>query len=147
ALRVFNVYGPGMRPGPYAGVVLRFIEALLRGEAPVIYGDGMQTRDFVYVDDVARAHVMALAGRASGIFNVGSGVETRIIDLYRMVCGEIGWCPEPRHEERRPGDVTRSVADISRIRETLGWQPEISLEEGVRRTITYYKSKLAETHT
>ena len=72
ALRVFNAYGPRMRPGPYAGVVYKFIHALLSGEAPIIYGDGLQTRDFVYVGDVAEAHVKALTAKASGVYNVGS---------------------------------------------------------------------------
>ncbi len=132
ALRVFNAYGPRMRPGPYAGLVYKFIHALLSGEAPVIYGYGLQTRDFVYVEDVAEAHVRALLTRASGVYNVGSGVETSILDLYKLVCTLVGRCPEPR----------RSVADISRAREVLGWAPRISLDEGLKATIGYFKTGL-----
>lgn len=141
ALRVFNAYGPRMKPGPYAGVVYKFIHTLLSGEAPVIYGDGLQTRDFVYVEDVAEAHVKALIYKASGTYNIGSGVETRIIDLYKMVCSLIGWCPEPRRAPPRRGDVRRSVADTSRARERLSWTPRVNLKEGLTATIKHLQAR------
>lgn len=140
ALRVFNAYGPRMRPGPYAGVVYKFIHALLSGEAPIIYGDGLQTRDFVYVGDVAEAHVKALTAKASGVYNVGSGVETSVLDLFRLLCTLVGRCPKPRRAPPRRGDVRRSVADISKAREELGWSPKVGLEEGLKATIEYFNT-------
>jgi UDP-glucose 4-epimerase len=130
-----------MRPGPYAGVVYKFIHALLSDEAPVIYGDGLQTRDFVYVEDVAEAHAKALASKASGVFNIGSGVETSILSLYKMVCSLVGRCPDPRKAQPRRGDVRRSVADITRAKEGLGWTPRTSLREGLASTIKHFKAE------
>ncbi len=143
ALRYFNVYGPGMRPGPYAGVVLRFAEALLRGRSPVIYGDGRQTRDFVYVEDVARANLLALEREeARGAINIGTGVETSINKLYELMCSLVGRCPPPRYAPPRPGDVRRSAADTERARRLLGWQPRTTLREGLEKTIEYVRERL-----
>ena len=142
SLRYFNVYGPRMRPGPYAGVVLSFIQALLKGDTPVIYGTGEQTRDFVYVGDVAEANVRAIESSYTGPVEIGSGVETSINELYRMICGIVGRCPEPRRMPPRPGDVSRSVASIKLARRVLNWQPMVSLEEGLRYTVKYYKKRI-----
>jgi UDP-glucose 4-epimerase len=141
SLRYFNVYGPRMRPGPYAGVVLAFIQALLQGRTPVIYGTGEQTRDFVYVGDVANANIKALKTSYTGPVEIGSGRETRINDLYRIICSIIGRCPEPRHMPPRPGDVSRSVANINLAMNELGWRPMVSLKEGLRHTIDYYRNR------
>ena len=138
ALRYFNVYGPGMRGGPYAGVVYRFITILLEGGTPVIYGDGRQTRDFIYVDDVAEANLAALRSRYVGAVNIGSGREVSVIELYRLVCNVVGRCPKPSYAPPRPGDVKRSRAAITRAREVLGWRPRVSLEDGIQRTVEYY---------
>ena len=142
ALRYFNVYGPRMRPGPYAGVVYRFIVSLLRGFRPVIYGDGLQTRDFVYVSDVAEANLLALKSKYVGPLNICSGVETSIIELYSRICSMFGWCPAPEFSKPRPGDVRRSVGDNSLARRVLGWQPQTPLNLGLQRTIEYYASRL-----
>ena len=142
ALRYFNVYGPGMRPGPYSGVVLRFVEALLSGGEPVVYGDGLQTRDFVYVGDVAEANLRALESRYVGPVNVGTGRETSILELYRLLCRITrpkGGCPEPRFEPSRPGDVRRSAASTELAKRELGWRARTSLEEGLRKTVEYYR--------
>jgi len=141
-LRYFNVYGPGMRGGPYAGVIHAFITRLLRGQPPVIYGDGRQTRDFVHVRDVARANYAALASGAGGVFNIGTGRETSINDLYRILCGIVGRCPPPVYAPPRPGDVRRSVASIERAAKTLGWRPGIGLEHGLRETVEWYRRRL-----
>ncbi len=140
ALRYFNVYGPRMRPGPYAGVIYKFIISLLRKEPPVIYGDGNQTRDFVYVGDVAEANVKALESDYVGAVNVGTGNEVSINDLFRMISELIGSSVKPMRAPPRPGDVRRSRADISLAREKLGWTPRVDLLEGLRRTINYYKT-------
>ncbi|MEB3755892.1 MAG: GDP-mannose 4,6-dehydratase [Desulfurococcales archaeon] len=139
ALRYFNVYGPRMRPGPYAGVVLAFIEALLEGRRPVIYGSGLQTRDFVYVCDVARANFLALKSKYAGVLEIGSGIETSIRDLYFVVCKIIGNCPEPEYKPPRPGDVQRSRASIKLAGKAIGWRPETSLLDGLHETVSYYK--------
>ncbi len=143
SLRYFNVYGPRMRPGPYSGVIYKFVKALLSREAPVIYGDGSQTRDFVYVADVAEANIRALITRRTGVYNIGTGTETSINELYGLICGLIGYCPEPVRMGPRRGDVRRSVADISRASVELGWRPRVGLREGLAETVRYYRDFLA----
>ncbi len=143
SLRYFNVYGPRMRPGPYSGVIYKFMTTLLRGEAPVIYGDGGQTRDFIYVSDVADANIKALESKATGAYNIGTGRETSINELYVKICGIIGYCPQPRNAPPRRGDVYRSAASIEKAVRILGWKPRVSLEEGLRLTINYYRKLLA----
>ena len=142
ALRFFNIYGPRMRPGPYAGVVYKFITALLEKKQPVIYGDGNQTRDFVYVGDAAEAVARALRASYSGPVNIGTGTETSIRRLYKTICSIIGYCPKPRYEPPRPGDVRRSRASIKLAMEKLGWNPVTSLEEELKKTIRYYTGRL-----
>jgi UDP-glucose 4-epimerase len=141
ALRYFNVYGPRMRPGPYAGVVLAFIEALLHGRRPIIYGSGSQTRDFVYVKDVAEANLLALRSDYTGALEIGSGVETSVKELYSVICSIIGRCPEPEYEPPRPGDVMRSRASIELAWKTIKWRPSTRLIDGLRETILYYQNK------
>jgi UDP-glucose 4-epimerase len=140
SLRYFNVYGPGMRGGPYAGVIHAFITRLLESKPPIIYGDGGQTRDFVYVEDVARANLYAIqSSAAKGPINIGTGRETSINSLYQMVCRLVGYCPPPLYAPPRPGDVRRSAARIEKARSLLGWEPRVSLEEGLRATIEWYR--------
>ena len=140
ALRIFNAYGPRMRPGPYASVVYKLVEAALRGGKFVVYGDGTQTRDFIYVSDVVDALVKALSSNYVGPANVGSGVETSIIRLHETLCRATGLCPQLAYGPPRKGDVRRSVASIELSSEALGWRPRISLDEGLRRTLNYYKT-------
>ncbi len=147
ALRLFNVYGPRMRPGPYAGVVLKFLASALQCSAPEVYGDGRATRDFVYVADVADAFIRAIERRASGVFNVGTGVETSVLELLDLVSKVTGARLEPVFRPPRPGDIRRSVADITRARETLGWAPRFSLEEGLRLTYEWLRSLSPSTRT
>ncbi len=142
ALRYFNVYGPRQRGGPYAGVITKFITAALKGEELTIFGDGMQTRDFVYVRDVAEATVKALESEATGVFNVGTGVETKIIDLARKILRLTGSSSRIRFASPRPGDIRRSVADISRIRAVLGWEPRTGLDDGLKKTIEWFRYEL-----
>jgi UDP-glucose 4-epimerase len=132
-LRLANVYGPRQDAGLEGGVVAIFLERLTRGEETAIYGDGGQTRDFVYVGDVVRA-LLAAAGRDQGVFNVGTGQETTILDLHRACARAAGADREPNFEDARLGDVRRSVLDVSRAARDLGWQPQVGLEEGLRLT-------------
>lgn len=140
SLRYFNVYGPRMRGGPYSGVIHRFVSALMRGEAVRIFGDGSQTRDFVYVEDVARANVSALTCGARGAFNIGTGVETSIRELLELLCDLMGASPrEVIYEPPRMGDVRRSRASYEAAKTSLHWEPRTSLREGLRRTLEWYK--------
>lgn len=136
-LRYFNVYGPGMNPA-YAGVILRFVEAFARGEKPVIYGDGAQTRDFVHVRDVAEANIAVIEEGVGGVYNIGTGVETSIIDLCRTIARLASRRCEPVYKEPRKGDIRRSVADISKARENLKWSPKVSLKQGLAELLSSY---------
>jgi UDP-glucose 4-epimerase len=133
-LRYGNVYGPRQDPHGEAGVVAIFFNRLLSGEQPKIFGDGSQTRDYVYVADVVRA-TLAAAEHDGGVFNVGTGRETSVVELYelcRRVAGKED--VEPVFAPPRPGELQRSVLDISRAVDELGWRPEHNLEDGLRET-------------
>ncbi|MEM0335665.1 MAG: NAD-dependent epimerase/dehydratase family protein [Thermofilum sp.] len=134
-LRLFNVYGPG-QSAAYAGVIAKFVERAARGLPPVIFGDGSQTRDFVHVRDVARAVLAALErGLRNEVLNVASGKPTSILELAKLVTRLAGLELEPVYDRPRPGDVKHSYADIAKARERLGFQPLVSLEEGVRELL------------
>ncbi len=136
SLRYFNVYGPRMKPGPYAGVILKFIERIKQGKPPIIYGDGTQTRDFIYVEDVARANLVALESNATGPYNIGTGIETSINQLAKTIAELMGRPDlKPIYTQPRPGDIKRSVAKIEKAGKRLGWIPSIGIEEGVGRII------------
>jgi len=135
-LRFFNVYGPGQSRA-YAGVVLEFVKRVSRGEPPVIYGDGSQTRDFIHVRDAVKAVLKALVNEgAKGVFNVGSGVSVSINELAKLVLKLAGREDlKPVYAPPRPGDVKRSQADISRARRVLGFEPRVKLEDGIRELL------------
>lgn len=141
SLRYFNVYGPRMKPGEYAGVVYKFFERILSGKPPVIHGDGEQTRDFVYVEDVAKANLVALESRATGTYNIGTGRATSINELAEKIMDIAGVKLKPIHGPPRPGDIRFSVADTTMAREKLGWKPDTSLEEGLKKTLEYFRGK------
>jgi UDP-glucose 4-epimerase len=132
-LRFANVYGPRQDSGLEGGVVAIFLERMARGEGTTIFGDGGQTRDFVHVDDVVRA-LLAAAGRDGGTFNVGTGSETSVGRLHELCRAASGVDEPPAHEPARLGDARRSVLDVARIKRELGWTPQVSLEDGLRRT-------------
>jgi len=132
ALRYGNVYGPRQDPQGEAGVVAIFLSRLAAGEAPPIYGDGRQTRDYVYAGDVARATLAALGHE--GVFNVGTGAETSVVELYELCRRVAGSELEPVFADARLGELRRSVLDVSRAESELGWRPETSLEDGLRLT-------------
>ncbi|MHB1847142.1 MAG: NAD-dependent epimerase/dehydratase family protein [Deltaproteobacteria bacterium] len=143
ALRYANVYGPRQDPHGEAGVVAIFAERLLRGEACTIYGDGGQTRDFVFVGDVARANVLALESSHVGPVNVGTGRETSVAELYRKMA-EIGRVATAAlHAPAKPGEQRRSVIDPAFAQKAIGWRPEVPLEEGLARTLDFFRSRLA----
>jgi UDP-glucose 4-epimerase len=132
SLRYGNVYGPRQDPHGEAGVVAIFFGRLAAGKRARIFGDGQQTRDYVYVGDVARA-TLAAAGR-EGVFNVGTGIETSVVELYELCRQVAGSDLNAEHAEARLGELQRSVLDGSRAKRGLGWLPEVGLEEGLRRT-------------
>jgi UDP-glucose 4-epimerase len=133
SLRFANVYGPRQVPHGEAGVVAIFMGLLGSGGTPTIYGDGSQTRDYVYVGDVTRA-VVAAIGTAGGVYNVGTGVETSVVDLYAAIQRAAGVEREPAYAETRLGELQRSVLDASLASRDLGWQPERSLADGLAQT-------------
>ena len=133
SLRYGNVYGPRQDPHGEAGVVAIFFGRLAAGETPRIFGDGRQTRDYVYAGDVARA-TLAAAGRPGGVFNVGTGAETSVLELYDLCRRVSGADIEAEQAPPRLGELQRSVLDVSLVESELGWRPEVGLEDGLRRT-------------
>ncbi len=146
ALRYFNVYGPRQDPkSDYAAVIPLFVSAALRGNTLRIYGDGEQTRDFVFVDDVVSANLAAATaeGAPGGVFNVASGRRTSVNDLVRAIESGIGRPIDVEYTEERAGDVTHSWADIDATRTALGYEPKVGLEVGLERTIESFRDGLA----
>jgi UDP-glucose 4-epimerase len=135
-LRLANIYGPRQDPQGEAGVIAIFIDRLLRGEPCIINGDGLQTRDYVYVGDVADAVFRALERpEARGPINIGTGIETTVIALFESLRAAFDGKGEARHGPARSGEQRRSLLDPSRARRLLGWTPRVSLDEGLRRTV------------
>jgi len=137
-LRFFNVYGPRQSEGPYSGVITQFITRLKRGEAPVIYGDGEQTRDFVYVKDVVEASMLVLECQHFGgeVINIGTGKPTTINQLAKVLAHLLGKADvKPEYAPPRAGDIRNSYADIRKAEEVLGYKPGIKLEDGIRRLL------------
>jgi UDP-glucose 4-epimerase len=132
-LRFGNVFGPRQDSSLEGGVVSIFLERFARGDDTIVFGDGLQTRDFVYVGDVVDALIVA-AGHDGGIFNVGTGTETTVLELHRTCAAVAGLDAEPRFEPARLGDARRSVLDVSRAAAELGWRARTPLEDGLRRT-------------
>jgi len=140
-LRYFNVFGPRQDPtSEYAAVIPKFIMRILSGRPPVIFGDGEQSRDFVYVEDVARANVLAAESEAAGVsLNIATGKRLSLNQLAVSLSRLTGTDLEPVHEQARIGEVRHSEADISLARSSIGFEPQVSLEEGLKRTIDWYR--------
>ncbi|MGO9179907.1 MAG: NAD-dependent epimerase/dehydratase family protein [Candidatus Limnocylindrales bacterium] len=144
ALRYFNVFGPGQDPtSEYAAVVPRFVTAVLGGSVPVINGDGGITRDFVYVDNVVQANLLAsLPSSPSGLTcNIASGTRTGLLELLEAICQAAGRRVEPLLGPPRAGDIRHSQADISLAHSRLGYRVSISFEEGIARTVAWYRNR------
>ncbi len=139
SLRYFNVFGPGQSPDSlYAAVIPRFIEAMKKGEPPVVYGDGRQSRDFTYIDNVIQANLAACAAGREALgeaFNIALGTRVTLLELLEKMAALRGEAVMPRFEPARQGDVRDSLADIRKARSLLGYRPEISLDEGLGRTL------------
>ena len=134
-LRLGNVYGPRQDPRLEAGVVAIFCGRLTASERPTVFGDGEQTRDYIYVGDVAAAFVRAADGAGAGPYNVGTGVETSVLELGRAIGGAAGTEFDPEFAPERPGEVSRSAIDPALAASELGWRPEKSLDEGIKLTL------------
>jgi UDP-glucose 4-epimerase len=145
SLRYANVYGPAQNPHGEAGVVAIFLQRLLSGSEPLINGDGEQTRDFVYVEDVARINCAAVESQVPGAINVGTGRETSVNEIARICAQYAGWTRPIRHGPEKPGEQRRSVIDAGAAREQLGWEPGFDLERGLRQTAEWFRAELARS--
>ncbi|MCI8554129.1 MAG: SDR family oxidoreductase [Clostridiales bacterium] len=145
-MRYFNVFGRRQDPdGAYAAVIPKFLRQLLNDEAPTINGDGRQSRDFTYIDNVIEANLRACLApheAAGEAFNIAYGGREYLIDIYHHLCGALGKTIEPHFGPDRPGDIKHSNADISKARRLLGYDPDYSFEEGIRLAIAWYKENL-----
>ena len=144
-LRPFNVYGPRQRPdSAYAAVIPLFLRAVIDGDRPVIHGDGGQSRDFTYVEDCVQLFRLAASAPAATVsgraYNAAAGGEITVADLWKEICALEGGGPDPEFVDSRPGDVRRSRADVTAARRDLGYEPGISLREGLRRTMEWAKT-------
>jgi UDP-glucose 4-epimerase len=142
-LRYANVYGERQNPHGEAGVVAIFLNRLLAGQAPTINGEGLQTRDYVHVSDVVRANLAAVELSGFHVYNVGTGIETSVVELYREIARSVGSSLEARHGPAKPGEQQRSVIDAGRLRAELGWPEPLPLREGLQRTADWFRERAA----
>jgi UDP-glucose 4-epimerase len=145
-LRYFNVFGPRQDPSsPYSGVISRFITAMVEGRSPTIFGDGEQSRDFVFVDNVVQANLLAVSAPAEDVvgesFNIGTGERFTLNRTFETLRGIIGFKGNPDYAPPRPGDILHSQADISRAGRYLKYAPKVTFEEGLRQTFAWYKTQ------
>ncbi|MFM7543299.1 MAG: NAD-dependent epimerase/dehydratase family protein [Ignavibacteria bacterium] len=140
AFRYANVYGPRQNPHGEAGVIAIFTQKLLRGEQPIINGDGLQTRDYVYVGDVVQANVLALQPQMIGAYNIGTAIETDVNTLFRHLRDLTGSQCEEQHAPAKQGEQLRSVLSHERIHAAFGWTPRMNLIEGLSKTVDSFKS-------
>ena len=142
SLRYFNVFGPRQDPySEYAAVIPKFISRLLDNQPPIIFGDGMQSRDFVYVKDVVQANILAMQSSKTGTFNIGSGKSTDLNTLARSIADIMKVKIPPVYEKPRTGDIRDSVSDITRAKKIFGYQTHHSLDEGLAETIRWFRKK------
>src|SRR5271163_1255476 len=145
ALRYFNVFGPRQDPSsPYSGVLAKFITLMLRGEAPTIYGDGEQSRDFTYIDNAVEANLLACAAPAAQVagrvFNVATGRRITLNETFKQLQSLTSYSGAPLYAAERGGDIKHSLADISLAEKHLGYKPKVNFEEGLRKTVDWYRS-------
>jgi UDP-glucose 4-epimerase len=140
--RYGNVYGPRQDPQGEAGVVAIFTEQMLSGVKPTIFGDGSKTRDYVYIDDVVSANLLAMDGGGDGeLFNLGWGREITDLEVFEAIRKAAGVAVEPIYGQKRPGELDRIALDSTKARRLLGWTPQVSFEKGVQLTVAYYKGR------
>jgi nucleoside-diphosphate-sugar epimerase len=144
-LRYFNIFGPRQDPtSPYSGVLAKFITRMLTGQRPTIFGDGSQSRDFTYIDNAVQANMLAAKAPAEQVagkvFNVATGQRVDLNETFRLLQGMTGYTGKVEHGPERGGDIKHSLADISRAAKHLGYSPQVNFEEGLRRTVEWYRS-------
>ncbi len=139
ALALGNVYGPRQDPAGEAGVIAIFASAMLAGETPTIFGDGNQTRDYVFIDDTVHAFALAMDKGSGKLINVGTGIETTVNALFRIVADATGFGQVPGHGPLRPGEIRRIALDNAAAEQALGWRPWTHLEDGIGETVAYLK--------
>ncbi len=137
-LRYPNVYGPRQDPAGEAGVVAIFTTQLLQGKRPVIFGDGSKTRDYVFIDDIVSANLLALRHDGLGVFNLGWGKQITDFQVFQAVREALSSKVEPIFDRKRSGEIDHICLDASRARQTLGWKPQVEFKEGVRRVVEYW---------
>jgi len=145
-LRYFNVFGPRQDPSsPYSGVLAKFITSMLRGEQPTIFGDGEQSRDFTYIDNVVEGNLLAchaLAAQVAGkVFNVATGRRITLNETFRALQKLTSYSGQPKYGSERSGDIKHSLADIARAEADLGYKPSVSFEDGLRKTVEWYRGR------
>src|SRR5438105_7112956 len=145
-LRYFNIFGPRQDPSsPYSGVLAKFITQMLHGEQPTIHGDGAQSRDFTYIDNTIEANLLAAkapASQAAGqVFNVATGMRVDLNETFQLLKKIIGYKGDVKYAPERAGDVKHSLADLSHTEKCLGYKPKINFEEGLRRTVEWYRGQ------
>ncbi len=145
-LRYFNIFGPRQDPtSPYSGVLAKFITQMLAGEQPTIFGDGTQSRDFTYIDNTVEANLLAAkapASQAAGhVFNVANGERADLNETFQLLKKIIGYKGDVKYAPDRAGDVKHSLADLSRAEKHLGYKPKVNFEEGLRRTVDWYRGQ------
>jgi UDP-glucose 4-epimerase len=142
-LRYFNVFGPRQDPNSeYSAVIPKFVALMLRGKRPTVFGDGQQSRDFTYVEDVVRGNLLAAesANAVGRVFNIACGRQQSLLQLIDSINAALGTSIEPEFAPSRAGDVRESLADISAAREAFGYEPQVDFDEGLRRSIEYYRA-------
>jgi UDP-glucose 4-epimerase len=145
-LRYFNIFGPRQDPSsPYSGVLAKFITQMLAGEGPTIFGDGTQSRDFTYIDNTVEANLLAASApaelAAGKVFNVATGTRVDLNETFQLLKKIIGFKGNATYGRDRAGDVKHSLADLSRVEKALGYKPKVSFEEGLRRTVEWYRGQ------
>jgi UDP-glucose 4-epimerase len=146
-LRYANVFGPRQNPRGEAGVVSIFIRQMLQGEIPTIFGDGSKTRDYVFVEDVVSANLLALGASRCGTFNIGRGVQVSDYEIFSAIRQELGFAHEPKYAPPRAGEVEHICLNAGAAANGLRWKPDFSLREGIKRTVAYVRSELQNALT
>lgn len=150
SLRYFNIFGPRQDPtSPYSGVLAKFITQMLKGEPPTIFGDGTQSRDFTFIQNAVDANLLAIkapAAQAAGqVFNVATGKRADLNEAFQLLKKITGYSGNVKYEPGRAGDVKHSLADLSRTEKNLGYKPTVDFEEGLRRTVNWYREQQSAT--
>lgn len=144
SLRLGNVYGPRQNPHGEAGVVAIFSRLNLAGETAIIFGDGLQTRDYVFCDDVAKAVIAALDCNLVDYFHVGTSRETNVVELHNLISRAAGSVEKPHHADAKSGEVRRSCLLAEKIEKMLGWKPTVTLEEGIPKTVEFFRRQMVD---